>query len=172
MSVLRVQDEVLQLRGRLAEVEESNLQVATTTSQKLAASAEAVGSMKAHASDLEARLEEAEAELSAMRESAASTARDMAAAANSARDAQGVIARVPKLEAVAVKLEGEKTQLMESLAAATRQVDEARGEVEELEEARRLVRDERAEMLESVQRANESRAALAARLEDIASLVG
>lgn len=171
-----VQDEVLQLRAQLSEVEERNLEVAAITSQKLAASAEAVGSMKAHTSDLELRLEETENELSAvrgaMRESAASTAGELAAAANRARDAQGAIARVPELEGVAVKLEDENKQLRGSLAVATRQVDEARGKVDEVEEALRLVHDGRAEMLESVQRANESRATLAGRLEDIASLVG
>lgn len=171
-----VQDEVLQLRAQLSEMDERNLEVAATTGDKLVASADAIASMKAHASDLELRLEEAEKELSgmreAMRESEASTAGELAAAANRARDGQGAIARVVELEAVAVKLESEKEQLRESLSAATRQVDEARGEVEELEEALRLVRDGKAEMAESVQRANESRATLASRLEDIASLVG
>lgn len=171
-----VQDEVLQLRAQLSEVDERNLEVDAITSQKLAASAEAVGSMKAHTNDLELRLEEAENELSAvretMRESAASTAGELAAAANRTRDAQGAIARVPELEGVACKLEDENKQLRESFAAATRQVDEARGKVEEVEEALRLVRDGRAEMMESVERANESRAMLSSRLEDIASLVG
>lgn len=171
-----VQDEVLQLRAQLSEMNERNLEVAATTAHKLAASAEAIASMKAHARDLEFRLEEAEKELSAtreaLRESEASTAGEVAAAANRARDGQGAIARMVELEAVAVKLESEKEQLRESLSAVTRQVDEARGEVEELEEALRLVRDGKAEMAESVQRANESRATLASRLEDIASLVG
>ena len=259
-SAYDVQDEVVQLRARLSEADEKHVEVTAATSQKLAASAEAVSSMRAHVSDLEVRLEEAETDLSAMREEAASTAAELAVAVNRARDGLHAIARVSELEAVAAALEsdkkhleeslaaatrrgdeaggkveadkkqlrqsleaatkqadgarervpeleaivvalesekselrdsleaatrqvyeaggrvedmeGEKKQLKESLAVATRQAEEAGRKVEEVEEALRVVRDGRAEMLESVQRADDSRATLAARLEDIASLVG
>lgn len=157
----RLQDEVVELRARLADAEE-NLVV---KSQEFAAKEHEAKSARTLASTVEQQMQEAKSEILELKEASHSTAEELTSALASANELRCSVSKAAELEIVVGDLEAEKRQWEETAATLTSQLGELQHVVRSLE-------GEKARVLQIVQETEEGRALLVVQLRDIANLIG
>lgn len=163
-----MQDEVAELRARLVHAGENLAE----KSQELAVKAQEEASVRGLATALEHRLQEAESDLSVLKDVSRSTAEQLSSALTSASELQCALSKVSELESVVGDLEGEKLRLEEITAAVKGQLEQVTTKLEELQGAIRSFEEEGAKMSRTVQEAQEGRAVLVMEMGRIATLVG
>lgn len=156
-----MQDEVVELRARLADAEEKCL----VKSQELVAKAQEAVSAKAVASTFEQRVQERESEVLKLKETCQSTAEELSSALTNGNELQSAVSKVAELESVVFDLEKEKRHQEEIATALTSEL----GEVQEMVSS---LQEQKAGILQTVEQAKDGRAALVVQLGDVAKLVG
>lgn len=157
----RLQDEVNELRGRVADAEENLL----VKSQELAAQEQEATSARTLATTLEQQMQDAKSEILELTEASQSTAEELTSALGSASELRCSVSKVAELEIVVGALEAEKRRWEETAATLSSQLGELQQVVRSLEE-------EKTSVLQTVQQAEEGRAMLLVQLGDIANLIG
>eukprot|EP00752_Nemacystus_decipiens_P009407 g8410.t1 len=155
------QDEVNELRSRLADVKEDLV----AKSQELTSKEQEATSARTHANTLEQEIEEARPEVLELREASRSTVEELATALASASGLRCSVSKVGELEVVVSDLRAEKHQWEETAATLSRKLEGLQQELRSLEE-------EKAMVLQTVQQAEEGRSMLLVQLGDIANLIG
>eukprot|EP00903_Cladosiphon_okamuranus_P011049 g10434.t1 len=155
------QDEVNELRARLADAEE-NLVVKF---QELAAKEQEATSARIRASTVEQQMQEAKSEVAELKGASLSTAEELASALASVNELRCSVSKVAELQIVVSDLEAEKRRWEENVATLSSQLRDSQQMVDSLEE-------EKARVLQTVQQAEEGRAMLVVQLGDIANLIG
>ena len=156
-----MQDEVIELRARLVDAEE-NLVV---KAQELTTQVEEAALARTVSDTLKQRIQEAECEVSELKESSLSTAEELDAALANASELRCAVSKVAELKSDVGDLEAEKHQWAETAAAHTCRIAE-------LEQAVRSLEEDRTRTSQTVQETEDGRTALALQLRDIASSVG
>lgn len=156
-----VQDEVSELRSRLADARENLV----AKSQELAAKDQEATAARTLANTLEQQTHEAKSEVLELRETSQSAAEELTSALASANELRCSVSKVTELEGVVGDLKAEKHQWEETAATLSRQLQELQQVVHSLEE-------EKARVLHTVKQAEEGRSVLLAQLGDIANLIG
>lgn len=157
----RLQDEVIELRARLADAQE-NLML---SSQELATREQDATSARTIANTLEQQMQEAKSEVLALKEASQSAAEDLTAALAGASELQCFVSKVAELEIAVGDLKGEKRQCEETAATLSSQL-------EELHQVVRSLEGEKARVMQTVHQAEEGRKMLLVQLGDIANLIG
>lgn len=157
----RLQDEVGELRSRLADAKEDIM----AKSQELATKEQEATSARTLANTLEQQMQEAKSEVLELKEASQSTAEELTSALASASELRCCVSKVAELEGVVSDLKAEKHQWEETAATLSRQL-------EELQQMVRSLGEEKTRFLQTVQHAEEGRSTLLVQLGDIANLIG
>lgn len=159
---------MLELRARLVEADD----LSAARSQELGGKTEEVVAAKARVSELEKNTQEVESELLSLREVSAATAAELSSTLAKTSELQCSVVKLSELQTVAAALEGEKERLQETVETMTGQAEDTQSKWGQMEVVIRSLQEEKNHARESLQQADECRAALEAQMAEIASLVG